>query len=101
LFVTPEGGETDCRELVGQFQLAPESIDLDEAKTRGSQQPVASRFGSGATGAAVGHRRVPQVIAAPPPVAPATNIEVIGRTASTVKFGGALALLMTTSKRYQ
>jgi pilus assembly protein CpaB len=90
LFVTPEDAEKlTTASSQGQFQLALRNpLDLDEAKTRGSQLSLLIR---GAAPAAVpvvrAPRRVPQVIAAPPPVAPATNIEVIkGAERSTVKF---------------
>jgi len=91
LFVTPEDAEKlTTASSQGQFQLALRNpLDLDEAKTRGSQLSQLIRGSAPAQPAPVvrAPRRVPQVIAAPPPVAPATNIEVIkGEQRSTVKF---------------
>jgi pilus assembly protein CpaB len=90
LFVTPEDAEKlTTASSQGQFQLALRNpLDLDEAKTRGSQLSQLIRGTAPAPPPAVrAPRRVPQVIAAPPPVAPATNIEVIkGEQRSTVKF---------------
>ena len=91
LFVTPEDTEKlTTASSQGQFQLAlRHPLDLEEAKTRGIQMSQLVR-GTGPVQAAPvvrAARRVPQVIAAPPPVAPATNIEVIkGEQRSTVKF---------------
>jgi pilus assembly protein CpaB len=90
LFVTPEDTEKlTTASSQGQFQLAlRHPLDLEEAKTRGMQMSQLIR-GTGPAPAPVvrAARRVPQVIAAPPPVAPATNIEVIkGEQRSTVKF---------------
>jgi pilus assembly protein CpaB len=90
LFVTPEDAEKlTTASSQGQFQLALRNpLDLDEAKTRGSQLSLLIRGAAPAAAPVVrAPRRVPQVIAAPPPVAPATNIEVIkGAERSTVKF---------------
>jgi pilus assembly protein CpaB len=90
LFVTPEDAEKlTTASSQGQFQLALRNpLDLDEAKTRGSQLSQLIRGAAPTPAPAVrAPRRVPQVIAAPPPVAPATNIEVIkGEQRSTVKF---------------
>jgi pilus assembly protein CpaB len=91
LFVTPE----DLEKLTsassnGTFQLAlRHPLDLDEAKTKGIQLTQLIRGGAPLPAPSVvrAPRRVPQVVAAPPPVAPATNIEVIkGEQRSTVKF---------------
>jgi pilus assembly protein CpaB len=91
LFVTPEDAEKlTTASSQGQFQLALRNpLDLDEAKTKGSQMSQLIRGVAPAQPAPAvrAPRRVPQVIAAPPPVAPATNIEVIkGAERSTVKF---------------
>ncbi|MCI0626321.1 MAG: Flp pilus assembly protein CpaB [Acidobacteria bacterium] len=90
LFVTPEDAEKlTTASSQGQFQLALRNpLDLDEAKTKGSQLSQLIRGAPAAPAPVVrAPRRVPQVIAAPPPVAPATNIEVIkGEQRSTVKF---------------
>jgi pilus assembly protein CpaB len=90
LFVTPEDTEKlTTASSQGQFQLALRNpLDLDEAKTRGSQLSQLIRGSAPAQLPVVrAPRRVPQVIATPPPVAPATNIEVIkGEQRSTVKF---------------
>lgn len=91
LFVTPEDAEKlTTASSQGQFQLALRNpLDLEEAKTRGSQlsQLIRGSAPPQAAPAVRAPRRVPQVIAAPPPVAPATNIEVIkGEQRSTVKF---------------
>ena len=90
LFVTPEDAEKlTTASSQGQFQLALRNpLDLDEAKTRGSQLSQLIRGSAPAAAPVVrAPRRVPRVIAAPPPVAPATNIEVIkGEQRSTVKF---------------
>jgi pilus assembly protein CpaB len=92
LFVTPEDLEklTSATSQSGQFQLAlRHPLDLDEAKTKGIQLTQLIRGGAPLPAPSVvrAPRRVPQVVAAPPPVAPATNIEVIkGEQRSTVKF---------------
>jgi pilus assembly protein CpaB len=91
LFVTPEDTEKlTTASSQGQFQLAlRHPLDLEEAKTRGMQMSQLIRGAAPVQAAPVvrSPRRVPQVIAAPPPVAPVTNIEVIkGEQRSTVKF---------------
>jgi pilus assembly protein CpaB len=90
LFVTPEDLEKlTSASSQGQFQLAlRHPLDLEEAKTKGIQLTQLIRGGAPLPPPVVrAPRRVPQVVAAPPPVAPATNIEVIkGEQRSTVKF---------------
>jgi Flp pilus assembly protein CpaB len=91
LFVTPEDLEKlTSASSQGQFQLAlRHPLDLEEAKTKGVQLTQLIRGGAPLPAPPVvrAPRRVPQVVAAPPPVAPATNIEVIkGEQRSTVKF---------------
>jgi pilus assembly protein CpaB len=91
LYVTPEDSEKITNASTqGQFQLAlRHPLDLDEVKTRGVQLSQLMRGGIPAPAPSPVRKapRVPQVIAAPPPVAPATNIEVIkGEQRSTVKF---------------
>jgi pilus assembly protein CpaB len=90
LFVTPEDAEKlTTASSQGQFQLAlRHPLDLEEAKTRGIQMSQLIRGTSPVQPPVVrSPRRVPQVIVAPPAVAPATNIEVIkGEQRSTVKF---------------
>jgi pilus assembly protein CpaB len=92
LFVTPEDAEKlTSASSQGQFQLALRNpLDMEEAKTRGIQlsQLIRGAAPLPAAGPVRPPRRVPQMIAPPPPpVAPATNIEVIkGDQRSTVKF---------------
>jgi pilus assembly protein CpaB len=92
LFVTPEDAEKlTSASSQGQFQLALRNpLDMEEAKTRGIQlsQLIRGAAPLPAAGPVRAPRRVPQMIAPPPPpVAPATNIEVIkGDQRSTVKF---------------
>ena len=91
LYVTPEDSEKITNASTqGQFQLAlRHPLDLDEVKTRGVQLSQLMRGGVPAPAPSPVRKapRVPQVIAAPPPVAPVTNIEVIkGEQRSTVKF---------------
>jgi pilus assembly protein CpaB len=90
LFVSPEDAEKlTTASSQGQFQLAlRHPLDLDEAKTKGIQLSQLIRGGAPPPAPVVrAPRRVPQVVAAPPPVAPVTNIEVIkGEQRSTVKF---------------
>jgi len=92
LFVTPEDAEKITNASTqGQFQLAlRHPLDLEESKTRGIQMSQLMRGGAPALPPSAVRKapRIPQVIAAPPPpVSPATNIEVIkGEQRSTVKF---------------
>lgn len=92
LIVTPEEAEKLASATSqGQFQLALRNpLDMEEAKTRGIQMSQLIRGSAPLPDvpAVRKPRRIPQVIAAPPPaVAPATNIEVIkGDQRSTVKF---------------
>jgi pilus assembly protein CpaB len=92
LIVTPEEAEKlTSSSSQGQFQLALRNpLDSEEAKTRGIQMSQLIRGSAPVPDSPVVKkaRRVPQVIVAPPPpVAPATNIEVIkGDQRSTVKF---------------
>ncbi len=91
LFVTPEDAEKlTIASSQGQFQLALRNpLDLEEAKTRGIQMSQLIRGALPAPApVARAPRRVPQQVVAPPPVvAPATNVEVIkGEQRSTMKF---------------
>lgn len=91
LIVTPEEAEKLSASSQGQFQLALRNpLDMEEAKTRGIQmsQLIRGSAPPPATPVVKSPRRIPQVIPAPtPPVAPATNIEVIkGDQRATVKF---------------
>ena len=92
LYVTPEDAEkvTSATSSQGQFQLAlRRPLDMEEVKTKGIQISQLIRGGVQPAPAPVvrAPKRVPQVISAPPPVAPANNIEVIkGDQRSTVKF---------------
>jgi pilus assembly protein CpaB len=92
LIVTPEEAEKlTSASSQGQFQLALRNpLDSEEAKTRGIQMSQLIRGSAPLPDAPAvrTRRRIPQVIAAPPPpVAPATNIEIIkGDQRSTVKF---------------
>jgi pilus assembly protein CpaB len=92
LIVTPEEAEKlTSASSQGQFQLALRNpLDMEEAKTRGIQMSQLIRGSAPLPDAPAVRRpkRIPQVIAAPPPpVAPATNIEIIkGDQRSTVKF---------------
>jgi pilus assembly protein CpaB len=92
LFVTPEDAEKlTSASSQGQFQLALRNpLDMEEAKTRGIQMSQLIRGSAPLPDAPAVRmpRRVPQVIVAPPPpVAPATNIEIIkGEQRSIVKF---------------
>jgi pilus assembly protein CpaB len=92
LFVTPEDAEKlTSASSQGQFQLALRNpLDMEESKTRGIQLSQLIRGAAPLPAATPVRtpRRVPQIIAAPPPpVAPATNIEIIkGDQRSTVKF---------------
>ena len=91
LIVTPEEAEKLSASSQGQFQLALRNpLDMEEAKTRGIQmsQLIRGSAPPPATPVVKTPRRIPQVIPTPtPPVAPATNIEVIkGDQRTTVKF---------------
>ena len=90
LFVTPEEVEKlTSASSQGQFQLALRNpLDMEEAKTRGIQMSQLIRGSAPPPAVVKAPRRVPQVIPTPPPpVAPATNIEVIkGDQRATVKF---------------
>ena len=90
VFVTPEDAEKiTTASSQGVFQLAlRHPLDLEEAKTKGSQLSQLIR-GTAPQAAPVVRtaRRIPQAVPVPPPIAPATNIEVIkGEQRSTVKF---------------
>jgi pilus assembly protein CpaB len=90
LFVTPEDAEKlTSASSQGQFQLALRNpLDMEEAKTRGTQMSQLIRGSAPPAAPVIKARRIAQVIPTPPPpVAPVTNIEVIkGDQRTTVKF---------------